>query len=224
MTKPGARRAALYEAAKTYRSYHPSYRVESPYPSAFMDQESVKWKRLTGLQREKNGDFAFYVGELPTHEEIMLEASIESLVAEGIRRVVSWSRVMEGCAGMDHRLSLSERYLDVLDGLDAGAEEWKVINALKEPLPAREVADRVDLPDFRVCQILWTLRVLNAIARIPTGAPDLNTTFSTLPSVKAGKSKAVAHFDGSPIAIKSNRPFLKPSSRARCCASARPRA
>ncbi|NIM00305.1 MAG: DUF4388 domain-containing protein [Acidobacteria bacterium] len=113
--------------------------------------------------RWDDGDFAFYVGELPTHEEIMLEASIESLVAEGIRRVVSWSRVMEGCAGMDHRLSLSESYLDVLDGLDAGAEEWKVINALKDPLPAREVADGVDLPDFRVCQILWTLRVLNAI-------------------------------------------------------------
>jgi hypothetical protein len=64
---------------------------------------------------------------------------------------------------MDHQLSLSEKYLDVLDGLDAGAEEWKVINALKEPQPAREVAASVDLPDFRVCQILWTLRVLRAI-------------------------------------------------------------
>ncbi len=113
--------------------------------------------------RWDDGDFAFYAGELPTHEEIMLDSSIETLIAEGIRRVVSWARVIEGCAGMDHRLSLSETYLDVLDGLDAGAEEWKVINALREPLPAREVADRVDLPDFRVCQILWTLRVLQAI-------------------------------------------------------------
>ena len=113
--------------------------------------------------RWDDGDFAFYAGELPSHEEIKIESSIESLVAEGIRRVSSWTRVMEGCAGMDHRLSLSERYLDVLDSLDAGDEEWKVINALKEPQPAREVAERVDLPDFRVCQILWTLRVLNAI-------------------------------------------------------------
>jgi len=113
--------------------------------------------------RWEDGDFALYVGELPTHEEIMLEASIESLVAEGIRRVSSWARVIEGCGGMDHRLSLSETYLDVLDGLDAGAEEWKVINALKEPQPARKVADSVDLPDFRVCQILWTLRALRAI-------------------------------------------------------------
>ena len=60
VTKAGARRVAIYEAAKTYRSYHPSYRLENPYPKAFMDQESVKWKQLTGLQREKNGDYAFY--------------------------------------------------------------------------------------------------------------------------------------------------------------------
>ena len=113
--------------------------------------------------RWDDGDFAFYVSELPSHEEITLESSIESLVAEGIRRVSSWARVMEGCAGMAHQLSLSEKYLDVLDGLDAGAEEWKVINALKAPQPAREVAEKVDLPDFRVCQILWTLRVLKAI-------------------------------------------------------------
>ena len=113
--------------------------------------------------RWDEGDFAFYEGELPSHEEIKLDTSIESLVAEGIRRVPSWTRVMEGCGGMDHQLSLSEKYLDVLDGLDAGAEEWKVINALKEPQPARQVAESVDLPDFRVCQILWTLRVLTAI-------------------------------------------------------------
>ncbi|MCH7781403.1 MAG: DUF4388 domain-containing protein, partial [Acidobacteria bacterium] len=113
--------------------------------------------------RWDEGDFAFYEGELPSHEEITLDTPIESLVAEGIRRVTSWTRVMEGCGGMDHQLSLSEKYLDVLDGLDAGAEEWKVVNALKEPQPAREVAASVDLPDFRVCQILWTLRVLEAI-------------------------------------------------------------
>lgn len=113
--------------------------------------------------RWDEGDFAFYEGELPSHEEITLDTPIESLVAEGIRRVTSWTRVMEGCGGMDHQLSLSEKYLDVLDGLDAGAEEWKVVNALKEPQPAREVAASVDLPDFRVCQILWTLRVLKAI-------------------------------------------------------------
>lgn len=59
VSKPGARRAAIYEASKTYRSYHPSYRVENPYPAEFMDQDGQKWKALTGLMREKNGDYQF---------------------------------------------------------------------------------------------------------------------------------------------------------------------
>jgi hypothetical protein len=116
-----------------------------------------------------DGDFAFYPGVLPSNEEITLDAPVESLIAEGIRRVPSWSRVIEGCGGMNHGLYLSERYLDVLDGLDAGAEEWQVVNALKQPRAARDIAAEVDLPDFRVCQILWTLRVLRAVEFAPLG-------------------------------------------------------
>jgi len=58
-TKAGARRAAIYEAAKTYRSYHPSYRIESPYPDRFIDQEGVKWRRVPTPQRERYGDYLF---------------------------------------------------------------------------------------------------------------------------------------------------------------------
>ncbi len=58
-TKAGARRAAIYEAAKTYRSYHPSYRVESPYPEEFVDQEGIRWRRVPPSQREKLGDYVF---------------------------------------------------------------------------------------------------------------------------------------------------------------------
>lgn len=59
VTKAGARRAALYEAAKTYRSYHPSYRVESPYPDEFVDQEGIHWRRVPEMQREQLGDYVF---------------------------------------------------------------------------------------------------------------------------------------------------------------------
>ena len=56
-TKAGARRAALYEAEKTYRSYHPSYRVRNPYPDVFADQEEVQWQRVPAHQREQLGDY-----------------------------------------------------------------------------------------------------------------------------------------------------------------------
>ena len=58
-TRAGARRAALYEAAKTYRNYHPSYRLESPFPDEFVDQNGAKWKRNPEHLRDKYGDYEF---------------------------------------------------------------------------------------------------------------------------------------------------------------------
>ena len=58
-SRPGARRAALYEAAKTYRNYHPSYRVESPFPDEFTDAEGTTWTRVPESKRKTLGDYAF---------------------------------------------------------------------------------------------------------------------------------------------------------------------
>ena len=58
-TRPGARRAALYQAQMTYRSYHPSYRIKSPFPDEFVDQESVQWKRIPAMRRHNTGDYMF---------------------------------------------------------------------------------------------------------------------------------------------------------------------
>lgn len=59
VTKAGARRAALYEAEKTYKEYHPSYRVTNPYPDQFTDQDGQTWKRNSPIMQEKHGDFMF---------------------------------------------------------------------------------------------------------------------------------------------------------------------
>ena len=59
VTRPGARRAALFQAQNTYHSYHPSYRVESPFPDEFVDQEGVRWKRMSQMMRPTSGDYMF---------------------------------------------------------------------------------------------------------------------------------------------------------------------
>jgi hypothetical protein len=58
VSEPGARRAAIYEACKVYKSYHPQYVPESPFPEAFTDTENTTWKRLNAMQRSM-GDYAF---------------------------------------------------------------------------------------------------------------------------------------------------------------------
>jgi len=58
VTRPGARRAALYKAEEVYRSYHPSYRIQSPFPDEFTDQNGTTWKRLPEHLRPQ-GDYEF---------------------------------------------------------------------------------------------------------------------------------------------------------------------
>lgn len=59
VSKAGARRAALYEAEQTYRSYHPSYRVRNPFPESFVDREGVEWRRIPTSKRAEMGDYIF---------------------------------------------------------------------------------------------------------------------------------------------------------------------
>jgi hypothetical protein len=113
--------------------------------------------------RWTDAQYAFVPGPLPTVEEITLEADLDALVASGIRRVRSWSRVWHGCGGIDVRLELNPTYLAVLDAMSAGPEEWEVIAALKQPRTPRGVCVQTGIGDFRVCQILWTLRVLGGV-------------------------------------------------------------
>ena len=58
-TEPGARRAALYQAHQTYRSYHPAYVVPSPFPDEFTDQDGVAWQRMSPMARASTGDYRF---------------------------------------------------------------------------------------------------------------------------------------------------------------------
>jgi hypothetical protein len=58
-SKAGARRAALYEAQKTYKSYHPGYSIKNPYPDHFVDGEGMEWHRLPPFERGTYGDYKF---------------------------------------------------------------------------------------------------------------------------------------------------------------------
>ena len=113
------------------------------------------------------GDFRFAAGDLPTIEDITLDRSVEDLVFAGVRRVTSWTRVRDGCGGINARLVLKPEYLAVLDKMSVGAEEWELISLLKQPKSVAEVCRQSVLGDFRSCQILWALRLLGAIGEAP---------------------------------------------------------
>ena len=59
VTRPGARRAALHQAHKTYRAYHSSYVVPSPFPNKFTDQQGTQWERSYLGADMKFGEYKF---------------------------------------------------------------------------------------------------------------------------------------------------------------------
>jgi hypothetical protein len=134
--------------------------------------------------RWEDGDYSFAGGELPTIEEITLHRSVEDLVFAGVRRVMSWTRVREGCGGLGARLALKPQYLAVLDRMSVGPEEWELISLLKSPKSVVEVCRESVLGDFRSCQILWALRVLGAIGEAPLEA-SVDAVLTTLDAVPA---------------------------------------
>ena len=117
--------------------------------------------------RWDEGDFCFIEGPLPTVEEITLNRTIEDLVFASVRRVTSWPRVRNGCGGLGVRLVLLPRYLSVLDKMTVGPEEWELISLLKTPKSILEICRESLLGDFRSCQILWALRLLDAVGEAP---------------------------------------------------------
>lgn len=138
--------------------------------------------------RWNEGDFCFLEGELPTVEEITLNRTVEDLIFAGVRRVTSWPRVRQGCGGLGARLVLLPRYLSVLDKMTVGPEEWELISLLKTPKTVLEICRESLLGDFRSCQILWALRLLEGVGEAP---------------VELSIDTALGVFDAAPFAAAS---------------------
>jgi len=148
--------------------------VIDEYDLAEMVKEQIA-EVLFDTFRWDRGEFAFVPGELPTIEEIVLESSIEDIAQRGIARVTSWSRVMHGIGGLETRLVLSNDYLETLDRMNVGQEEWEVVAALRAPKTVSEICRESSLGDFRVCQILWAFNLIGVATVEATAGVEVET-------------------------------------------------
>lgn len=117
--------------------------------------------------RWPEGEWLFSSGELPSFESITMDRSLEDLILHGLRGVSSWPRIKEGCGGLASRLELTPGYLGVLDRMTVSAEDWELVTSLRSPRSPLELCREHPLGDFRVCQTLWALRLLGAVAEAP---------------------------------------------------------
>ena len=117
-------------------------------------QDSLTWE---------GGRYAWRSGELPTHEPIVLEQSLEQLIAEAYRRVDTWSKLKRGSGGLDRIVQLTPDYESVLDLMEIGPDEWEILTLLRQPTSGHAICRGTEIGAFRVAKILWTLRTLEAV-------------------------------------------------------------
>lgn len=122
--------------------------------------------------RWQDGSFEFSAGELPTHEDIILEDSLEDLVLAAARTVTSWTQVIRGAGGLDARLIVAPGYLEALDRMTVGSDTWDLVASLTEPRSIREVCRASSIGDFRASQTLWALRMLGIVTDAPAHMAD----------------------------------------------------
>jgi hypothetical protein len=151
--------------------------------------------------RWEDGEFVFVPGELPTNEEITLSDSVEDLVAAGLRRITAWSRVQAGCGSPEAVLALTPEYLAVLDRMRLSTDAWDVASALKQPRSVREVCRATQLSSFRACQILWTLRLLGAVAPGVAEVEPVQDAAETAVAFAVEAFRTAVEEDPTPIAV-----------------------
>ncbi len=148
--------------------------------------------------RWPEGEWAFAPGELPTIEGIIIDRSLEDLVFHAVRQVVDWSRILKGIGGLDAWLTVTPRYLEILDRTSIGADEWEIVACLGGPRPVREVCQAHRMGDFRICQMLWALKLLGAISEVPAPAVQASDTGAATTSTAEPEATATPPLEAEP--------------------------
>lgn len=158
--------------------------------------------------RWPEGEWLFSSGELPSFESITMDRSLEDLILHGLRGVSSWPRIKEGCGGLASRLELTPGYLGILDRMTVSAEDWELVTSLRSPRSPLELCREHPLGDFRVCQTLWALRLLGAVAEAPLDEA-IDMAFGSVLATPAGEAGPPAPVEAAPIAPAqvSDEPF-----------------
>ena len=154
--------------------------------------------------RWSDGEWTFGGGELPTMEGITVDRSLENLVLEGTRRVTSWARVREGLGGLRTRLVLTSDYLSVLDRMAVGPDDWSLVTRFRTPQTVMDVCASGSLPDFRLAQTLWALRLLGVVEEV--AADDAVDLALTGVASEAAARESNEDFDAGPTASVPDEP------------------
>jgi hypothetical protein len=101
----------------------------------------------------------------PSAEAIKLNLSTPDLIAEGIRRIDSWSRIDRAIGGKDARYERAMNFGQAIAAMSVGPEPRAIVETLAESRTVGEICAASTLADFDVCRAIWAFRVLGILRR-----------------------------------------------------------
>jgi hypothetical protein len=115
----------------------------------------------------EDGAYEFVEGDLPSREVILLRMSTEDILMEGIRRVLSWSRIRAGAGALDQRYTPSPDSTAILESMSLSKDELSLVAILDGTPTLEEICAASRRPDFEICRAVWGLWVTGVLDRVP---------------------------------------------------------
>lgn len=115
-----------------------------------------------------DGEYVFVPGAPGTEpQELTPRLTLHELIVEGVRRIECWTRLVRGCGGIDNPQRRSAGHEALIESFEPESEERRIAEMMATTRTPRRVCAMSDVDDFRVCQILWTLRLLGTVEDAP---------------------------------------------------------
>lgn len=120
---------------------------------------------LFELFRWTAGQYEMTLGDIDASEYVPLHLPADQVIAEGMRRITSWSAVFAGVTSLETVFVRTKGPETWQMGVELTKEEQTVLDRINGRLTVEEVCDTSFLSSFETCRTIWMLLVLGLIER-----------------------------------------------------------
>jgi len=111
------------------------------------------------------GSWMFEPGPAATGEVITLNVPTAELIIEGIKNILSWTRIEAAVGGLEAEYRTGPRSDEMSELLDLSDEECTLLSRCERPATLKTICEQSPLADFEVCRLLWTFTVVGLLER-----------------------------------------------------------
>jgi Domain of unknown function (DUF4388) len=129
------------------------------------------------------GTYELVLKNVDTHEMILVNASFEEIIFEGVKTVTSWSRISKGIGSLSGILLPAKEADRVLLNVNLKPEESHLFSLCeKGKFNLEEICGMSYTTNFETCRILWGFLLIGAleIQESPERSGEIHASFHLL--------------------------------------------